>query len=201
MGSGWVPAVADHLAGLIAAAQGDLARAEDLQHAALAAHVAHGYQLDAVDALEALAVLCVRQESWAEAARLLGATSARREELEYRNGAEETDLARVLAREALGDEAFAAAVKEGQEIGIEAAVAYATRARGERGRPSFGWASLTPTELEVARLAASGASNPEIGRALFVSRHTIKVHLSHVYAKLGLANRTELAVEFARRDA
>jgi DNA-binding NarL/FixJ family response regulator len=38
-----------------------------------------------------------------------------------------------------------------------------------------------------------GLSNPEIGSRLFMSRGTVKTHLSHIYAKLGVANRTELA--------
>jgi DNA-binding NarL/FixJ family response regulator len=40
---------------------------------------------------------------------------------------------------------------------------------------------------------ADGLNNPEIGSRLFMSRGTVKTHLSHVYAKLGVANRTELA--------
>jgi DNA-binding CsgD family transcriptional regulator len=43
------------------------------------------------------------------------------------------------------------------------------------------------------RLAVQGHNNPEIGERLFMSRSTVKTHLSHVYAKLGVANRTELA--------
>lgn len=43
------------------------------------------------------------------------------------------------------------------------------------------------------RLAADGLSNPDIGSRLFMSRSTVKTHLSHVYAKLGVTNRTELA--------
>ena len=45
----------------------------------------------------------------------------------------------------------------------------------------------------MVRLVADGLSNPEIGGRLFMSRGTVKSHLSHVYAKLGVANRTELA--------
>ena len=73
------------------------------------------------------------------------------------------------------------------------AVAYARRSRGARRRPPGGWASLTPAELGVVRLAAEGHNNPEIGARLFMSHSTVKTHLSHVYAKLGMANRTELA--------
>ena len=82
----------------------------------------------------------------------------------------------------------------------EAAVGYARRARGERKRPAFGWEALTPTELAVARLAAEGLTNPAIGERLFVSRGTVKTHLEHVYAKLGLRNRAELAAAAARRS-
>jgi DNA-binding CsgD family transcriptional regulator len=71
--------------------------------------------------------------------------------------------------------------------------AYARRSRGTRSRPSTGWASLTPAERSVVELAADGLTNPEIGQRLFMSRGTVKTHLAHVYAKLGVANRTQLA--------
>jgi DNA-binding CsgD family transcriptional regulator len=78
-------------------------------------------------------------------------------------------------------------------------VAYATRARGERKRPTTGWASLTPTELDVVKLIAKGLSNPEIGTRLFISRATVKTHLSHAFRKLGVTSRAELASEATRR--
>jgi DNA-binding NarL/FixJ family response regulator len=43
------------------------------------------------------------------------------------------------------------------------------------------------------RLVVEGLNNPEIGTRLFMGRGTVKTHLSHVYAKLGISNRTELA--------
>jgi DNA-binding NarL/FixJ family response regulator len=46
----------------------------------------------------------------------------------------------------------------------------------------------------------SGMTNPEIASRLFVSRATVKTHLSHVYAKLGVANRTELAALATEQD-
>jgi predicted ATPase/DNA-binding CsgD family transcriptional regulator len=76
---------------------------------------------------------------------------------------------------------------------LQAAAAYAGRGRGSRRRPASGWESLTTTEVEVVRLAVDGLTNPEIGARLFMSRGTVKTHLSHVYAKLDVSNRTELA--------
>jgi DNA-binding CsgD family transcriptional regulator len=53
---------------------------------------------------------------------------------------------------------------------------------------------LTPAEWRVALLVAEGRNNPEIAEALFVSRRTVESHLSHVFTKLGLRSRVELAV-------
>ncbi|MFC5263648.1 LuxR C-terminal-related transcriptional regulator [Kribbella qitaiheensis] len=85
------------------------------------------------------------------------------------------------------------------QLDLDEAVAYARRTRGARGRPSTGWASLTPTERDVVAAAVEGLNNPEIGARLFMSRGTVKTHLAHIYAKLGVANRTELAALAAKR--
>ena len=53
--------------------------------------------------------------------------------------------------------------------------------------------SLTASELRVARMAAEGRSNPEIAQALFVTRRTVEVHLTHVYRKLSIESREELS--------
>jgi DNA-binding NarL/FixJ family response regulator len=52
--------------------------------------------------------------------------------------------------------------------------------------------SLTPSELRIARLAADGLTNPQIAQELFVARKTVEKHLASIFAKLGIASRTEL---------
>jgi DNA-binding NarL/FixJ family response regulator len=50
---------------------------------------------------------------------------------------------------------------------------------------------LTPREVDVLCAAAEGASNAQIGRQLWVTEQTVKFHLSNIYRKLGVSNRTE----------
>jgi DNA-binding CsgD family transcriptional regulator len=53
--------------------------------------------------------------------------------------------------------------------------------------------ALTPQELQIARLVASGRNNVETAAALFVSRKTVEAHLTRVYRKLRVRSRTDLA--------
>ena len=138
----------------------------------------------------------------AEAARLLGAADALRERfgLQWfpRFLAAGRAAAEDATRGALGAEKFAAAYAEGSSLDAGQAAAYALRAHARRGRPATGWASLTPAELQLAQHVAAGRSNPQIASALFISRATVKTHLAHIFAKLGLASRAELAAEATR---
>jgi DNA-binding CsgD family transcriptional regulator len=52
---------------------------------------------------------------------------------------------------------------------------------------------LTAAERRVAALVAEGKTNREVAAALFLGERTVATHLSHVYAKLGIRSRTELA--------
>jgi DNA-binding CsgD family transcriptional regulator len=56
-----------------------------------------------------------------------------------------------------------------------------------------GWAALTTSELTVARLVTEGLTNREVAERLFVSPHTVNSHLRHVFSKLGINSRVELA--------
>ena len=66
------------------------------------------------------------------------------------------------------------------------------------GRPL---ASLTAQERHVAATVASGLSNAEAARRLFLSPKTVEVHLTHVYRKLGIEGRGQLAAALARSTA
>ena len=67
------------------------------------------------------------------------------------------------------------------------------------GRPTAGWASLTNTEHDVVDLLLDGRTNRMIGDQLGISRRTVETHLSHVFGKLGMRTRVELAAQAARR--
>jgi DNA-binding CsgD family transcriptional regulator len=56
-------------------------------------------------------------------------------------------------------------------------------------------------ERQVVELAAEGLTNPQIGERLFIARGTVKAHLGHVFPKLGVTTRAELAALAVRRAA
>jgi DNA-binding CsgD family transcriptional regulator len=60
-------------------------------------------------------------------------------------------------------------------------------------RPETGWEALTDSELLVVRQVAQGLTNREVARQLFVSPHTVSMHLRHAFRKLGIRSRVELA--------
>ncbi len=88
----------------------------------------------------------------------------------------------------------------------EARVAALLRSVGvRRRRPTTprrertGWDALTATELKVAELVADGLTSKEVGSRLFISRRTVETHLAHIFAKLGVSNRSQVAAAFASR--
>ncbi len=171
---------------------GPLEQARSLCHEALTLQKVIGDLPGIAASLEKVAALAGDSP---DAARLFGAAQALRDERGYArapaaSAGYERDLMDV--RGALGGDAFAAAWSEGLALSAAEAVNYATRRRGPRRRPPSGWASLTPAEHDVARLAGEGLTNRQIGERLFVSPRTVGAHLAHVFAKLGISSRKEL---------
>jgi predicted ATPase/class 3 adenylate cyclase/DNA-binding CsgD family transcriptional regulator len=151
--------------------------------------------------LDCLATIAAEADNNLVAARLFGAADAARQHMgmvRFKVLEPEDDATIAAIRNTLGDSEFDAACAEGAALSIEDAIAYAQRGRGERKRNTSGWASLTRAELDVVKLVGEGLGNKEVGTRLFVSPRTVQAHLTHIYAKLGLASRVQLAQEAAR---
>jgi DNA-binding CsgD family transcriptional regulator len=180
---------------------GESRSAEDNLRDALMLAAESALPLSMPDTLEVLAQLACEGESHQEAARLLGAAHALRQRMgtvRFKVYDAWYEAMAIDAHHAIGDNDFEAAWAEGAALSTDEAIAYAQRGRGERKRPSTGWGSLTPTELDVVRLVAEGIPNKDIATRLFVSPRTVQSHLRHVYNKLGLTSRVQLAQEAAR---
>ncbi|HET7799765.1 MAG TPA: LuxR C-terminal-related transcriptional regulator, partial [Humibacillus xanthopallidus] len=116
------------------------------------------------------------------------------------------DAASLLSRVGRTDEAVALLAEALERFERAGAEAWAVRvrarmrdlgahpgSRGSRHRPATGWQSLSATERAVSALVAEGMTNGAIARRLYISPHTVNTHLRHVFAKLGVSNRVELA--------
>jgi predicted ATPase/class 3 adenylate cyclase/DNA-binding CsgD family transcriptional regulator len=198
---GWHKMVALIARAHIALSQGEPEQAERDAHDALmiATHT-HGF-LHLPEIVECLARLAAGDGNHENAPRLFGAADAIRLQIGVVRFAvyqADYDAAVAATRAALGDSGFDAAWADGAALSIEETIAYAQRGRGERKRPASGWESLTPTEHDVVRLVSDGLANKDIAARLFISPRTVQTHLTHVYAKLGLASRVQLVQEAAR---
>jgi DNA-binding CsgD family transcriptional regulator/tetratricopeptide (TPR) repeat protein len=202
-GVGHLIAQALHRRGQLARLQGDRYQAETQHHEALRLWDKTGQRVCLAASLEALAGLAAEQGRGEYAARLFGAAHAFRRTIGYvrapaEQAAHDADLA--SARQGLSAQTFAAAWEQGEALSLEEAVAYAAKGRGPRQRPTTGWASLTKAECDVALLGAQGLTNAEIGQRLYISPRTAQVHLTHVFAKLGIRSRKQLPREGQPRD-
>lgn len=199
----WALATALCLKGRLVLAEGDLPAAEGLVAEALRIFQEARSISGTVECVETLGEIAGRLESWSEAARLISCAQSLRDQTGFVLPAKDPDVFDPLLeglRDNLGDD-FDRVWAEGAALDLDGVVEYATRGRGERKRPSSGWASLTPTELQVADLVSEGLTNPQIGERLFISKRTVQGHVSRILMKLSLSSRSEIAAHVAKRAA
>jgi DNA-binding CsgD family transcriptional regulator len=185
----------------VAIAQGEPEQGERDAHDALACTAEVEAYLLIPDILECLGTLASDAGSHREATRFFGAAHGirqRRGAVRFKAYDAGYQASVAALRDTLGEQEFDSAWAEGAALSVEEAIAYTQRGRGQRKRPASGWASLTPTERDVVRLVSDGLANNDIATRLFVSPRTVQTHLTHVYTKLGLTSRVQLAQEAAR---
>ena len=179
--------------------RGELIEAEGSARRCLEVAVEHGYRREVIAAAELLVAVAAARGSWIDAARLAGFVSGRRDDWSLRMRLEPVatvfDGALESTRDALGggSPSFDETSLAGYELSVDAFVEYVSRTHHDRGRATIGWASLTPTERRVADLVRAGKTNAEVARELLMGTETVKTHVSRVYGKLAVANRTQLA--------
>ncbi len=137
------------------------------------------YDEDAVAALTQAAADYGRLSLRFDRARSLLTLGRAQRRLKKWGAARETLQAAVEAFEELRSDGWA-----------EQARSELARVGARRPAPS---GELTPSETRIVELAAAGLSNKEISQTLYVTVHTVEVHLSHAYAKLGVRSRGQLA--------
>lgn len=109
---------------------------------------------------------------------------------------------RARTRQALGETAYAAAVRRGAEFTVDDVISYA---QGEHVESAPGAdahqpdAPLTRREAQVAELIAQGMSNKQIAEKLVISQRTAESHVEHILQKLGLISRIQVASWFHHR--
>jgi predicted ATPase/DNA-binding CsgD family transcriptional regulator len=182
----------------------DLALAASLLEEGLSLSLQIGDQANLSYFLEGLAVVAGARGEANRSARILGAAEESMEEA----GApvynyympDHVLYQRTLAavRSQLGEEAWTTAWGEGRAMSSEQAVEYALEQETvpETAAPETYPAGLSAREVEVLRLVASGLTNAEVAKELFLSSRTVDWHMSSIYRKLGFHSRTE-ATRFA----
>jgi predicted ATPase/DNA-binding CsgD family transcriptional regulator len=188
--------------------KGDHERAVSFYEESLAVSKELGDRACASESLDGLACSAAAAGEARRAGRLFGAAEAMREALSeavpFQLKPEEIawrEPSRARARSRLGERAWEDALSEGRAMGLKEAIEYAispekpsaTTPAPEQPSTSSPPAGLTPREIEVLGLLATGMTNVQIAETLFLSPRTVQRHLNSVYHKLGVSSRTAAA--------
>lgn len=155
--------------------------------------------------LEALAWIASEQREPKRAATLLGAA----EQLAHSIGTSPVMYSKLIAyqqdceqktRIELGNAAFTAAHRTGEQLGFDAAITYALHEQPPDTSGTDTSARLTRRELQVADLIAEGLTNQAIADRLFISPRTAQGHVEHILTKLGYTSRTQIASWIAQQQ-
>jgi predicted ATPase/DNA-binding CsgD family transcriptional regulator len=192
------------LLGYAASVQDDYAKARTFYEEALAILQELGIKWFIASCLDGLAGVAVAQSQPEWAAHLLGAAALLREALgvsppPYNLANYERTVATTRAQ--LGEERFAAAWAEGREMTLEQVLAEQGRATTPTvptikqptdtvALPPTYPDELTPREVEILRLVASGLSNAQVAEKLIISPRTVHAHVRSIYSKLGITSRS-----------
>ncbi|HLZ28299.1 MAG TPA: LuxR C-terminal-related transcriptional regulator [Chloroflexota bacterium] len=179
---------------------GDTAQAMASFRESMQLFQAVGNVVGITEVLEGVAAVIVGRQP-RRAAELLGAADALRRSTaavqpRVEQGLVAQTLGRVTAR--LSEPVFADAWARGQAMPMQAAIDFALSIEYAAADPAVAGdgspVRLSPRELEVAQLIALGRSNREIAEALVLSNKTVESHIKHIFDKLGVQGRTEVAV-------
>ncbi|HUG16779.1 MAG TPA: LuxR C-terminal-related transcriptional regulator, partial [Thermomicrobiales bacterium] len=186
-------ALVKHALGRLAYQRQDIPRAASLFRESLELYRDIGFTWGVARAIGKLAILAQHNRDAPRAARLFGCSDALHRRLASpMSRVQRQDHEPVIeaTRAMLGDVAFDAAWAEGAAMSLEQAVAYALATGASQGaeQPDT-LARLTPRELDVLRLVATGLTDAEVAERLFLSRRTVSSHLTSIYSKLGVSSR------------
>jgi non-specific serine/threonine protein kinase len=200
-GDEWDAANALHNLGHVMLALADVAQGRDYFRQALEVRLRLGNVLGIAECLEGFAAADVNAHP-ARATRLLGAAAGLREHAGAPvPAAEQARYAQLVERARGGQsaDAFAAAWAQGRALNMLAAtdlaLSHLSAPAPEDDAPRQpALRRLTPREHEIAGLIALGYSNREIASTLVLGIRTVETHLEHVFRKLHVQSRAEVAV-------
>ena len=193
--------------------KGDLAGSGEAFCTALEMKHEIGDTMGTAYALEGISWLAVAERRYTRAAWLLGVADSLWQLVGSRLGSSATTEVRHAhaeqeVRDALGEERYLALCHRGAGYPLADIVQFAAEGAddlpphpGQHPQPGpapggsapGGSAGLTSREWEIAGLVAEGLSNREIAGRLVISKRTVDAHIEHIYSKLGVSSRVQLA--------